>query len=99
MSNNYYRGEMAPLAGKIDGNENQGNFNKYDIKIEFSGDGEFYCRVSIRGKDYFFRALTIPALRNQIRQTFPDVRLSFQLSRSAELATNPAAAAMLGRDR
>lgn len=54
----YYqpRGEMAPLGSdtKIDGGDNpSAKVTKYNIKIEFSGDGEFYCRVSVRGKDYF----------------------------------------------
>ena len=92
MSNNYFRGEMAPLGDKVSGNEDKSNkVSPYQIEIKFGNDGEFYARATILRHDYNWRALSVAALKAQIKQTFPDARFQFVLSRSAELATNPAA--------
>jgi hypothetical protein len=91
MSIPYWRGEMAPLGDKIDGNEHSAKISPYEIKISYDGSGEFHTRVTWQRHDYFFRALTVPALKDAVRQRFPGVKFSYQLGRSAQLATNPAA--------
>jgi hypothetical protein len=90
MSKHYFRaGEMAPLADKVDGNENPAKVTPYEIKISYDSNGEFSTRVTWQRHDYFFRALTVPALKDAVRQAFRGLRFSYTLSRSAELATNP----------
>jgi hypothetical protein len=90
-----YRGEIADLGAKNDGNEHQSGFNKYKVKIDFDG-AEFYCRLTVSRRDFHFRALTSRELRDQIRRTFPDVPVTYEFSRAADLALR-GAAAMLGR--
>jgi hypothetical protein len=90
MSNYFYRGEMAPLADKVSGNEDKSTkVSPYLLTISYDASGEFHTQITVQRRDYFFRALTIPALRNQIKQTFPNLRVSFTLGRSAQLASDP----------
>jgi len=84
-----YRGEIAEYD-KVDGNENPDKIRPYAVKIEFDGS-EFFCRVSVRGKDFFFRGLSLRELKRQVSLCFPDARFAYSFSRSAELATNPPA--------
>jgi hypothetical protein len=90
MSSSFWRGEMAPLTDKADGNENlSGKVSKYELTINYDGAGEFHTRITFQRHDYFFRALTVPALKEQIRQRFPGVLFSYTLGRSAALANDP----------
>ena len=88
MSTPYFRGEQAPLDNKNSGNEDQGKFKPYAVKIDFDG-AEFYCRLTVLRRDFHFRALTSRELRDQVRRTFPDVPVTYELSRSARLASDP----------
>ena len=90
-----YRGEMAPLNDKNEGNENQSSFDKYKVTVEFDGS-EFYCRMDVGGRSWNFRNMSYDGLRDEVHRFFPRAKFSFKRSRSAELALNPAAAAMQG---
>jgi hypothetical protein len=87
---NYYRGEMAPLDDKVDGGSQPSDKVKpYTVTIQFSGDGEYHTRLTIRGKDFFFRALSVAELKRQVSMCFPNARFTYTLSRSAALANDP----------
>jgi hypothetical protein len=104
MSNYYYnaRGEMAGLdGGKVDGGDHpSGKVSKYTVKIDYGNDGEFYGRIDhFAGRSWNFWALSLHELKRQISLCVPNFRFQYTLSRAAELAENPAAAAMLGPGR
>ena len=100
MGASYFRaGEQAPLNDKVDGNERPSNKNSpYLLTISYDAGGEFHTGITVQRRDYFFRALTVRELKNQVRQTFPGLRFSYHLSRSAQLAQDPSAI-LQGRGR
>ena len=100
-----YRGEIADLGAKNDGNENPGWTSKklkvdHEIDDPHSGavecvvqyDGsEFSVRIFAANRDWHLRNLSYRALLDEAHRLFPRLHLSFKRTRSAELATNPAA--------
>jgi hypothetical protein len=88
MSSSFWRGEMAPLTERNDGNENQAGFNKYKVLVQFDGS-EFYCRATINHRDWNWRALSLRELRRQVSVCFPNAQFRYELSRSAALANDP----------
>jgi hypothetical protein len=105
-----YRGEMAPLTDKNQGNEDQNWTNKklkvdHEIDaphagaiagtVEFDGS-EFHVRVDVGGRSWNFRNISYAALRDEIHRFFPKARLIFKRTRAADLALRGAAAMLQG---
>ena len=106
----HYRAAPAVIH-KNDGNENQDVTNyPYTAAKEPDGDhkgkpvgvvsysgGEFHCRVSVGQRDFYFRALELAGLKDQVCRHFNAAKgkIRFKLDRAADLARDGERAALL----